>query len=731
MLSVGCWAAPLPVEEALPLVGTAGHGHTYPGATVPFGFVQLSPDTRTEGWDACSGYHYSDSTILGFSHTHLSGTGAADLGQLLIMPFTGWLDDRAGDRTLRAERFQSRFTHEDEVARPGYYRVLLKTYNIMAELTASAHVGMHRYLFPASEQGHLLVDLVHGIGNQPIDADLKIENDHLVTGYRFSNGWAKNNTIYFVIECSHPFQGFGLEVDDKPLGPGLSEAKGKNVRGRLDYGPAAGQAIVLRISLSPTSLDEARKNLRAEVSTWDFDAIREAAQAAWNENLARIRIESSNPNTRQTFYSALYHTLTAPTLYDNADGSYRGPDNAVHSGAFHYYSTFSLWDTFRAEHPLLILTEPERVNDFVQSLLAFYQESPGHLLPLWPLGSYDTECMIAYHAVPVIYDAYRKGFRGFDAELAYQAMRATAMSSRNWQDEYQRLGYVAAENGKGKQAASRTLEFAFDDWCVAQMARALGKTEDAEFFLKRSRSYANTFDSATGFFRGRTASGSFREPFDPKAISFDDFTEANAWQYAFSVPHDVPDMITLYGGRQAFIQKLDRLFESDSDVGNYLIDASGLVGQYAHGNEPCHNFAYLYALAGAQYKTAQRVRQIMLTQYDNTPEGLDGNDDCGQISAWYVWSAIGLYPVNPDDGIYVIGSPLVEKATLKLDRRYYGGGSFTMVAADASKQNSYVQSAKLNGKVLDRPWITHAELVKGGLLELKMGILPNKSWGAN
>jgi predicted alpha-1,2-mannosidase len=723
-------AAPLPVDEALPLVGAAGHGHTYPGATVPFGFVQLSPDTRTEGWDACSGYHYSDSTIMGFSHTHLSGTGAADLGQVLIMPFTGGLDEGAGYKPLAAERFQSRFSHDDEKAQPGYYRVSLTSYSITAELTATAHAGMHRYAFPASEQGHLLVDLVHGINNPPTGADLKIENDHLVTGYRSSDGWARNKTVYFVIECSRAFESFGLEVDDKPLEPGLTEAKGKNVRCHLDYRTSAGQAIVLRVGLSPTSLEEARENLQTEIPTWDFDAIRESARAAWNENLARIRVDSSNPNIRQTFYSALYHTMTAPTLYDNADGSYRGTDNVVRSSGFHHYSTFSLWDTFRAEHPLLTLTEPERVNDFVRSLLAFYQESPDHVLPLWPLTSCDTECMIGYHAVPVIYDAYRKGFRGFDAELAYRAMCDTARSGRNWQDEYQKLGYVSAETGKGKQAASRTLEFAFDDWCIAQMARALGKTGDFESFIKRSQSYAATFDPATGFFRGRTARGSFREPFDPRAVSFDDFTEANAWQYAFSVPHDVPGMIKLYGGDQSFIRKLDQLFESDSDIGNYLIDVSGLVGQYSHGNEPCHHIAYLYALAGAQYKTAQRVRQIMLTQYDNTPEGLDGNDDCGQISAWYVWSAMGLYPVNPADGVYVIGSPLVEKATINLDPKYYAGGSFTIIAHGVSKQNGYVQSAKLNGQALNRPWITHEELVKGGTLVLDMGVLPNRSWGA-
>lgn len=739
LLSCYSRAALQPVDEALPMVGTGGHGHTYPGATVPFGFVQISPDTRTPtdpwtvaGWDGCSGYHYSDSTIMGFSHTHLSGTGAGDLGDLLVMPVTGGLDGTNIYQPLAAERFRSGFSHDQELSRPGYYRVRLDRYDVVAELTATAHAGMHRYTFPASDENHLLIDLVHGIGNKCTEAWLAVESSNLVTGHRQSGGWATNKTIYFVIECSQPFAGFGLELDGKPLPPGQTEAKGKNVRGHLDYGTSAGRQIILRVGLSPTSVDEAKKNLQTEIPAWDFDAVSEAAKNIWNENLSRIRIESSNPNFRQTFYSALYHTMTAPTLYNDADGSYRGPDNKIHSGAgFKNYSTFSLWDTFRAEHPLLTLVQPERVNDFVQTMLAFHQESPDHALPMWPLANRETWCMIGYHSAPVIWDAYEKGFRGFDAELAYQAMRETAMNSRHHQDEYQKLGYVPAANGKRNEATSRTLEFSFDDWCIAQMAGALGKTEDAGLFTKRSQNYTNVFDPVTGFFRGKTAAGKFRTPFNPKAVSFDDYTEANAWQYTFAVPQDVPGLIKLYGGEKAFIGKLDQLFNEDSEVGNYLIDVSGLVGQYAHGNEPCHHVAYLYDLAGAPYKTQQRVREIMLTQYDNTPEGLCGNDDCGQISAWYVWSALGLYPLNPASGVYVIGSPLVEKATIRLDPKYYRGGTFTIFAHNVSKQNEYVQSAKLNGKPLNRPWITHGEIVNGGTLELEMGILPNKNWGGS
>ncbi|MDB6018808.1 MAG: putative alpha,2-mannosidase [Pedosphaera sp.] len=729
----GSWGAiSQPVDEVLPLVGTGGHGHTYPGATVPFGFVQLSPDTPIKGWDACGGYHYSDSTILGFSHTHLSGTGIGDLGDVLILPITGELQESSNYQALTVDRLRSGFSHDNEFATPGYYRVMLDKYQVLAELTATAHAGMHRYTFPASKESHILIDLVHGVNNQVTDASLKLENKNLITGYRSTTGWDKHRTVYFAIECSQPWKNFGIEADGKPLPSNQTEIKSKNVRMHLDGRTSAGQKILLRVGLSAVSTEEAKNNLQAEMPSWDFDAIRTAAHNNWNEQLSRVKIESPNPTIRQTFYSALYHTMTSPTLYNDADGSYRGPDDLVHTNAgFQYYSTFSLWDTFRAEHPLLTLTQPGRINDFIQTMLAFYQESPDHALPMWPLASYETWCMIGYHSVPVIVDAYNKGFRGFDAELAFNAMRDTGMNSRNRQDEYAKQGYASSETGKGWRGTARTLEFAYDDWCIAQMATALGKTKDAALFNQRAQNFTNVFDSETGFFRGRTAVGSFRVPFDPKSFSPDDYAEANAWQYTFAVLHDVPGMIKLYGGNEAFVHKLDELFTQDSDIHSYLVDFSGLMGQYAHGNEPCHHVPYLYALAGAQYKTALRAHQIMLLQYDNTPEGICGNDDCGQMSAWYVWSAVGLYPVNPADGKYIIGSPLVEKATIQLDPKFYSGGEFTVIANRVSNQNIYIQSAKLNGAPLNRPWITHAEIAKGGTLELEMGILPNKSWGTD
>lgn len=728
-------AASLPVDNALPLVGTDAHGHTFPGAVVPFGFVQLSPDTRTTGWDACGGYYYTDTTIEGFSHTHISGTGCTAMGDVLVMPIVGELNQPGYYQPLDAARFKSRFSHDEELAEPGYYRVKLDTYDILAELTATAHCGMHRYTFPASSQSHILIDLVHGIGGHPIDAEMKIEKKNLITGYRRVDGWAKGRLIYFAIETSRPFKAFGLEVDGMPLPPGRSDARGRDIRGHLDFRTRQGEQIILRVGLSPTSIEEAKKNLAAEIPNWDFNAVCAQARKLWNNNLSRIEIEASNPDIRQTFYSCLYHTMIAPQLYNNLDRSYLGVDGQIHSGNFQDYSTFSLWDIYRAEMPLLTLTEPDRMNDFVNSMLAFYQESPEHALPVWPLANYETGCMIAYHSMPVIYGAYAKGFRGFDAHLALRAMIETAMNGRNRQDEYQKYGFIPWVKGQ-EAATSRTIELSYDDWCVAQMAKALGDASAADLFTKRSQYYKNVWDPTTRFFRSKQADGTYHEPFDPRQMvqgkndATGYYTEANAWEYAFAALQDVPGMIQLYGGDKPFIARLDEFFDQDSYMPDWRVDATGLIGQYAHGNEPDEATPYLYALAGAPFKTQWLVREIQLTQYDNTEEGLDGNDDCGQISAWYVWSAMGLYPVNPASGIYVIGSPIVQKAVIHLDPRYYKGGTFTIIANHCSKQYCYIQSAELNGHPLTHPWITQDDVAKGGTLEMEMGILPNKKWCA-
>jgi predicted alpha-1,2-mannosidase len=711
-----------PADEVMPLVGTGGHGHTYPGATAPFGYVQVSPDTRTQGWDACSGYYYSDTSIVGFSHTHISGTGCADLGDLLVMPFTR----RADDLPLRPENFKSEFSHAEEHAEPGYYRVRLADCDVLVELTATPHAAMHRYTFPAGAEPHLLVDLVHGLGSKPLESSLKWESPAVVSGWRRSNGWANGKTVYFVLEFSQPVQGVRFELDDQSVPGKPSAIHGKQVRARLEFAQNGKAPLVLRVGLSPTGLEGARNNLKSEMPGWDFDELRNVAHKNWNNQLSCIQIKTSDSNVRQTFYTALYHVLTAPTIYNDADGTYLGSDQKVHPQAsFQYYSTMSLWDTFRAEHPLLTLIQPGRVGDFLQTMLAFYEQSPGHALPVWPLANVETGCMIGNHAVPVIVDAWRKGFRGCDSNLLWRAVADSLATPKNFLGDYARTGYVPSEKGRRNYAAARTLEYAYDDWCGAQLAKSLGKDDEVARLEKRAQNYRNVFDAESGFFVGKARNGRFTRPFDPKDITFDDYIEANAWQYAFAVFHDVPGMIALYGGRQTFIAKLDQLFNEDSDMGHPLIDVSGIIGQYAHGNEPCHHVAYLYALAGAQYKTAQRIRQIQLMFYDNTPDGICGNEDCGQMSAWYVWSALGLYPMNPCDGRYLIGSPLVEKAVINLDPKFFKRGNFTLIAHNASKQNGYIQAAKLNGRSLDRPWIRHDEL-SGGVLELEMGLLPNR-----
>ncbi|MDB5326727.1 MAG: putative alpha,2-mannosidase [Phycisphaerales bacterium] len=719
-----------PVDDVNVFIGTGGHGHTYPGATVPFGFVQLSPDTRREGWDGCSGYHYTDSTILGFSHTHLSGTGCGDLGDILLLPLTGDLQSAAGYKPLDCERFKSEFSHDKETASPGVYSVRLDRYGIQADLTATAHAGLHRYTFPKDQAGHVLLDLVHGIGNHVTAGTVTADSDHRLSGSRTTRGWNANRTTYFVIEMSRPFKQVAYEVDDKAATPDGKTAKGKAVRAVLDFDTAAdGASLLIRVGLSGTSVEQAAKNLETEMPVADFDAVQSAARQLWENHLSRLTIQSPDPVQRRTFYSALYHTMVAPTLYNDADGTYRGNDGQVHSNpGFANYSTLSLWDTFRAEHPLLTLVSPERVDDFVKSTLVFYEQSKEHALPMWPLAGFETHCMIGYHAVPVIYDAYAKGFRDFDANLALQAMQDTALKSPNAPKEYDQRGYVTARPGKHDQAAARTLEYSYDDWCIARMAESLGKSDVAEHFDRRALNFGNIFDSDIGFFRGRTPDGKWFEPLDPKAINFENYTEANAWQYAFFVPHDVPTMMKLYGGPEAFVRKLDECFDQESDMPNGLVDVSGLMGMYSQGNEPCHHVPYLYALAGAQDKTARRVHQIMRMQYDDTPQGLSGNDDCGQMSAWYVWSAMGLYPVNPADGRYIIGSPAVPSATLKLDSKYAKGQTFTVNAHNLSNQNIYIKSAKLNGKALDRPWVTHEEVTGGGTLDLEMSMLPTRLW---
>jgi predicted alpha-1,2-mannosidase len=713
-------AVPTPAESAKPIVGTDEHGHVYPGATVPFGMVQLSPDTRLDTWDGCSGYHYSDKTILGFSHTHLSGTGCADLGDIRVQPISGTIPEE------QQRGFPQAFSHHNEQATPGYYCVTFTKPKIKAEMTATAHAGFHRYTFPKGEVAHLMFDLGRGIASDPVEGKIVVEKNTVISGYRHSHGWANDKTFYFVAEFSRPFDGYGFEVGRKALPADAKEGKGQWLVGRLDFKDAE-TPVLMKIGISATSVEDARKNLAAEIPAMDFEGTVAAAKKCWNDVLGKVEIETSDPAVRETFYTALYHSCMAPILFNNADGSYWGLDHKTHPNeGFQNYCTFSLWDTFRAEHPLLTIVQPQRVDDFVGSMLAHYRQFGQHSTPIWSLAGNETWCMIGYHSIPVIVDAYKKGFRRYDVEAIYAAMRDTAMQDRNELKDYRENGYI--RSAEGKQSVSRTLEYAYDDWCIAEMAKMLGKEEDAKLFTKRSENFRNLFDTTTGFVRGKLADGKWREPFNPCEVQFNDYTEATSWNYTWHVMQNVPELIKLIGGDEKFIEKLDKMFAEDSGVLTNIPDLTGLIGQYVHGNEPCHHVAYLYNFAGAPWKTQEWVRTIMNKLYNNKPNGICGNDDCGQTSAWYVLSALGFYPVNPASGVYVIGSPMVDKATIRLDPKFNKGKEFTIVAENNSPKNVYIQSATLNGKPLTRSWFTHEELSAGGELILKMGSEPNRQW---
>ncbi len=725
LLSPSAWAGSHPVEEPLPMVGTAEHGHAYPGAIVPFGMVQLSPDTTLEGWDGSSGYHHSDSAIRGFSHTHLAGTGVGCLGDVLVMPVIGEVRLEAG---TPGAGYTSRFSHSEENATPGYYRVFLQDPKVLAELTATARCGFHKYTFPATDKAHVVIDLVHGVGNRTIEASVSFENDTTISGSRISEGWGGRRAVYFVMQFSKPFATLGLEQDKQRLASGKREAQGRDLKAFASFKTKSKEPILVKVGISGTSVEGARKNLAAEIPGWDFEKIRSGAVGQWKELFDMVRIETFDPHIQNTFYANLYLCCQAPVLFNDVDGTYRGMDKKNHSSpGFQNYTIFSLWDTYRAEHPLLTLLQPNRVDDMIQSMLAEYRESGLHSTPVWPLWGNETWCMIGYHSVPVIVDAYLKGFRGFDAEAAYQAMRDTAMQDRNGLKDYRELGYVASKP-RG-EATSRTIEYTVDDWCLAKMAEALGHQEDARLFYQRCANYRNVFDRKVGFFRGRKADGSWRSPFVANALVGDEYTEADAWQYAFGVQHDVPGLIALYGGDAAFIQKLDSLFAADSTIQTDIPDITGLIGQYSQGDEQCHHVAYLYSYASAPYKTQERVRQVMATLYNDTPSGQCGNVDCGQMAAWYVLSALGFYPVNPAAGVYVIGSPVVTKAVVQLDAKKYHGRRFTVVAENNSPANMYIQSASLNGKPLAQTWLTHEQITAGGTLRFAMGPKPNPEWG--
>ena len=718
-------APPLPLTSFVdPLIGSGGHGHVFVGANVPFGAVQLGPQQIPKGWDWCSGYHYSDSLLTGFSHTRLSGTGATDLGDVLLMPYTGAVKTDKGRQAAPHQGYLSRFAHQRETARPGYYAVTLDDYGIRAELTSTARVGMHRYTFPAgARNAHVIIDLKEGNDDKATDTYIEQVNPQTFVGYRFSKGWAPAQRLYFAIKTSAPVPQFAVYNEAAKL-PG-TRGQGLAIKGLLTF-PKAPATLQLKVGISPVSSQNALANIQAELPGWDFARVREAADAQWNRELGKLTIESPDPVTRRIFYTSLYHALFAPTLFNDANGDYRGVDKKVYPKApFQNYTTFSLWDTYRTENSLFNLVEPERVPDIMQSMLAINQQQGK--LPIWFLVGNETDLMVGYSAVPALAEAYLKGTPGLDGPRVLAALKASSTRDDYGVQYVKTLGFIPAD--KESESVAKAMEYAIDDWSIAQVAKKLGATADYQEYSKRAKYYQKYFDPHTRFMRGLTSDGKFQVPFDPiqSIHRQNNYTEGNAWQYTWLVPHDVPGLIKLFGGEAAFTQKLDSLFIIKGDLGaSASPDISGLIGMYAHGNEPSHATTYLYAYAGQQWKTAEKVRQVLREMYKDQPDGISGNEDCGQMSAWYILSALGFYPVSPSSGAYVLGSPAVDKATLRLP----GGKTFVVEAKNNSPQNIYIQSATLNGKPYPRTYLLHRDIVAGGTLALVMGPQPNREFGA-
>jgi predicted alpha-1,2-mannosidase len=709
-------------------IGTGGHGHTYPGATVPFGMVQLSPDTYNDGWDWCSGYHYSDSSIMGFSHTHLSGTGASDMLDFLLMPGTGPTKLVPGARQNPGEGYRSRFSHEDEIAQPGYYSVLLRDYEIHAELSATERTGVHRYTFPKSDSSHFILDLVHSFSNTPVLwAFLKIIGNDTIVGGRSLKGWAPGREIYFSMQFSKPFASAEIVSDGNPLDATVREAKGTSLKCLVHFHTSEREVILVKTGLSGVSEEGAANNAKSEMPGWDFDKVRAEAHAAWNANLSKIKVEISSARHRRIFYTALYHMQVAPTLFDDVDGKYRGMDGKIHqlSAGAHNYSTFSLWDTYRAAHPMYTLFQTERVPDFVNCLIRMAQESPEGVA-VWPLQGKETGCMTGYHSSSVCAEAYVKGFKGIDFSAAYPALRRRAMvEDYRGLGYYRKLGYIPCD--KEEESVSKTMEYIYDDWAVAHIAKAMGQLEEYKLLIERSKNYKNLFDTSTGFIRPRLENGQWAEPFDPTEMGHSkqwrDYTESNPWETTFSIQHDPAGYMQGFGGAKAFEEKLDTLFTTSSQLPpDAPPDIAGMVGQYAHGNEPCHHMAYLYCYAGAPQKTQHRVRSLLEIEYDDQPDGLAGNEDCGQMSAWYVISALGFYAVDPVSGNYVFGSPLVDRAEVDLGK----GKKLKIFTKRASTSDVYIQGVTLNGKAHNRLWFSHADIVSGGTIEFELGPQPGR-----
>ncbi|SFU43243.1 alpha-1,2-mannosidase, putative [Pustulibacterium marinum] len=711
-----------------PLIGTGGHGHTYPGATVPFGMIQLSPDNGTNGWDWCSGYNVHDSIVVGFSHLHLSGTGIGDLADILFMPTNKKVDLTTKIKTRDDYPYKSKYTHAEETATPGFYSLYLEDPKIEVKLTTSDRVGYHQYTFAEGSEQNVVVDLGFAINwDAPVSTKIQMEDAHTISGYRFSKGWAPNQKVFFVAKFSKPITSYDLYSNFELLNDTKS-TEGEKTSAEFFFDAQDSQTLEVKVAVSSVSIENAKKNLASDADGFNFDTVKDTAQKTWQEALSSIQVETPVDSLKTIFYTALYHTQEAPVTFSDVNGEFRLQNDSIAKGDYTAYSSLSLWDTFRAENPLLTILEPEKVSDIINSLLAYYDENG--TLPVWTLYGNETYTMTGNHAIPVIADALLKGIEGFDKERAYEAMTTTMNLNETSRGVkyFNEYGYVPYD--LLDENVTITLEFSYDEWCIAQVAKALGKDADYKKYSELSKGYAKIFDKETGFMRGLSKDGkTFHAPFDPKLSIHrkgTDYTEGNAWQHSWFVPHDVEGLIALHGGNDAFNTKLEALFNESSEINgeHSSPDISGLIGQYAHGNEPSHHIAYMFNKSGEPWRTQYYVHRILSEQYDTTSAGLSGNEDCGQMSAWYVLSSIGIYPMNPASGEYEIGSPVFEKSTINLPN----GKEFTIEAKNVSSDNFYIQSATLNGKPLNKTSISHKTLTAGGTLVLEMGNQPNKEW---
>lgn len=707
----------LPADYVNPFIGTGGHGHTFPGASVPFGMVQLSPDTRIDGsWDGCSGYHHSDSVIYGFTHTHLSGTGCSDYGDILLMPMMG-------EPSFDNKIYSSTFSHEKEKAGAGYYSVHLDDGNIDVELTATARVGFHKYTFQNPGIANIILDLTHR--DKTTDCELTVIDSTHISGFRKSDAWAKEQWVFFYIEFSKPFLSSKIqkelnetETDDELMQKG-------NIIAAFRFDMEIGESLFIKVGISGVDADGAKRNLESELSGWDFEGTKKAAKGRWNNELMKIEIKSDDKDLLAIFYTAMYHCMLQPNIYNDADGRYRGRDMQIHKAeGFNYYTVFSLWDTFRAWHPLMTIIDQKRTVHYIQTFLKQFEQ--GGLLPVWELSSNETECMIGYHAVPVIADAAVKGIADFNLGEALVAMKKSAETKERFGlEDYMDHGFLSMEDEH--ESVSKTLEYAYDDWCIAQMAKVANELDEFSTYIRRAQNWKNVFDRQAGFMRPKK-NGNWLSPFDPREVN-NNFTEANSWQYSFFVPQDISGLINAMGGKINFEKKLDELFATTNETtGREQVDITGLIGQYAHGNEPSHHMAYLYNYIGKPWKTQQRVHQIVSEFYKNAPDGLIGNEDCGQMSAWYILSAMGFYQVTPGSDIFVIGTPLFSEVKIPLGL----SRAFTIKAPHSSgaDKSFYIQSATLNGVPFTRSFIAYSEIMNGGELVFEMGDKPNLNWGS-